>query len=54
MHISQINPKVIKDEEIASFKDIVKVQNKSERYPGNYEEKFCVINFEEFKKLIIN
>jgi len=54
MHISQINPKVTKEDKINSFKDIVKVQNKSERYPGNYEEKFCVINFEEFKKLIIN
>lgn len=51
MHISQINPKVTKNTKIKSFKDIVKIQNKSEIYPGNYEEKFCVINFKEFKKL---
>ena len=54
MHISQINPKVTKEDKINSFKDIVKIQNKSERYPDNYEEKFCVINFKEFKKLIFD
>ena len=51
MHISQYQPKVTKEEKIDSFKDIVLKQNKSELYPGNYEEKFRIVDKNEFVKL---
>ena len=51
MHISQYQPKVTKEEKIDSFKDIVLEQNKSELYPGNYEEKFRIVGKNEFVKM---
>lgn len=53
MHISQYQPLVTKDKKINSFKDIVLKQNRSELYPGDYEEKFKIISVDEFKKIVI-
>ena len=54
MHISQIEPLVIKNKKIESFKDIVKIQNASEKYPGHYQEKFKILDLNEFKSININ
>ena len=51
MHISQINPKVTGTHEIATFKDIVALQNKSDKYPGHYHEKFRIVKLEEFQAI---
>lgn len=51
MHISQIKPKVTHAEPIKTFKDIVLVQNKSEKYPGHYQEKLRHVSIQEFKEL---
>ncbi len=51
MHFSQNNPLVTKNKKINSFKDIVKKINKSEQYPGNYEECFKKITVDEFINL---
>lgn len=50
MHISQFEPKVTNDKKINSFKNVVKSVNKSELYPGNFVEKFRMINLSKLKK----
>jgi len=51
MHISQINPKVTGTREIGTFKDIVALQNKSDKYPGHYHEQFRIVGLEEFQTI---
>ena len=51
MHISQINPPVVKNNKIESFKDIVIEKNKSNKFFGQYCEKFYLCNFSDFLKL---
>ena len=53
MHLSQENPLVVKKDNIVSFKDIVIEKNKSEKYPGHFQEKFRIMHVDEFKKLNI-
>ena len=54
MHISQINPPVYDNKIINSFKDIVKIKDKSYKYFDKFSEKFYVCNFNEFKTLNMN
>lgn len=52
MHISQMNPMVVYSEKINSFKDIVCIQNKSEKFIGHFEERFKIItSVDEFSSL---
>ena len=52
MHISQMNPVVVYSEKINSFKDIVCIQNKSEKFIGHFEERFKIItSIDEFSSL---
>ena len=54
MHISQINPEVTHSTKINTFKDVVLTQNKSEKYPGHYQEKLRNISIVDYKKMKFN
>ena len=54
MHISQINPPVYNDKIINSFKDIVKIKDKSYKYFDKYCENFYLCDFKEFKTLNVD
>ena len=50
MHLSQINP-LVSDRELTTFKDIVLMKNKSDKYPGHFHECFRIVDIEEFKSI---
>jgi len=50
MHLSQINP-MVSDRELTTFKDIVLMKNKSDKYPEHFQERFRIVDVDEFKSL---
>ena len=51
MHISQINPPVVKSLDITSFTDIARETNRSVKYFGQYCEKFHMCLYSQFLQL---
>jgi len=51
MHISQHNPAITKNKEICSFKDIVSLRNKSNKFFGQYFEEFYLCTYIQFLNL---
>ena len=50
MHFSQVNP-LVTNKPGKSFKDIVLENNKSDKYPGHFQELFRRVTVNEFKLL---